>query len=411
MKGSLLAAAVIDLFDFGNVNGWNSGRSKTELKNVMEAGVGWPLHVFQTVHILGSPGRVMAGKLLQSMALKRQPNPYPSPVSTPGLSSPSDHPTDACRTVGTGNHEGTTAVPSIDYLESVDTGYREVLDLLTPTSVNSPSTVRSKLTSLTLEQCHQLSSDVRDELARRTNEEGVSVLPDREGFAPQRNETRRKLATLPKAQFQNLFGDVHLELGRRCPGPKEDLSVVGLAANGDGLSSSNSSTGKRNSGDCQTTGSASCDQPSDSAYARPYRPSESKNQPKQTGLGIARTVRAKVSFRGPVIEDSDSELDNHSSLEDALGPSALLFSVKEIEENATQTTDFPSVAPWAIANPKDLTGMIVLERMYPSVGGGYADIYAGTLWKRGVKRKFLSEGGCQEDSRTYLQCYGSMEDH
>lgn len=106
---------------------------------------------------------------------------------------------------------------------------------------NSRSTARQKLTRLTIQQFHELSTDVYDELVRRNNEkEGMSFkhypylprslnhpsvpfLPVREEFHPKRNQARQKLATLPTSRFEDLSSDVYFELSRRYPEFKEEV--------------------------------------------------------------------------------------------------------------------------------------------------------------------------------------------
>ncbi|KAJ7677640.1 hypothetical protein B0H17DRAFT_1182478 [Mycena rosella] len=88
---------------------------------------------------------------------------------------------------------------------------------------NSRMTARQKLTRLTIQQFHELSTDVYDELVRRKNIiEVIPFLPVRNEFHPKRNQARQKLATLPITRFEDLSGDVHFELGRRYPEFKED---------------------------------------------------------------------------------------------------------------------------------------------------------------------------------------------
>ncbi len=54
--------------------------------------------------------------------------------------------------------------------------FRGFCDRLGVAPPNSRSTARSKLTRLTVQQFHELSTDVYDELVRRKNEnEGISI--------------------------------------------------------------------------------------------------------------------------------------------------------------------------------------------------------------------------------------------
>jgi hypothetical protein len=115
------------------------------------------------------------------------------------------------------------------------------LDVNESAPPNSRSTARQKLTRLTIQQFHELSTDVYDELVRRQNEkEGarliasldivsiiltsvVPYLPLRADFHPKRNQARQKLATLPTSRFEDLSSDVYFELARRYPEFKEDV--------------------------------------------------------------------------------------------------------------------------------------------------------------------------------------------
>ncbi|KAL1917271.1 uncharacterized protein VTP21DRAFT_4927 [Calcarisporiella thermophila] len=80
------------------------------------------------------------------------------------------------------------------------------------------SSAKDKLTRLTRQQFQELSTDVYDELMRRSNKpDEIPFLPVRNDFHPKRNQARQKLATLPKVRFQDLASDVYFELQRRHP--------------------------------------------------------------------------------------------------------------------------------------------------------------------------------------------------
>lgn len=100
---------------------------------------------------------------------------------------------------------------------------------------NARASAREKLTRLTRSQFQELSTDVYDELCRRTEAEEkrgstggggnshpglddrIPFLPVRNDFHPKRNQARQKLATLPKNRFKDLASDVYYELKRRYP--------------------------------------------------------------------------------------------------------------------------------------------------------------------------------------------------
>lgn len=101
---------------------------------------------------------------------------------------------------------------------------------------------RGKLTKLSNQQFHELSTDVYDELMRRNADDKMGMyhlvteatimlpsitlnayhhlvpfLPVRDEFHPKRNQARQKLATLPKTRFKDLASDVFHELDHRFP--------------------------------------------------------------------------------------------------------------------------------------------------------------------------------------------------
>ncbi|KAI1315071.1 component of the polarisome [Mortierella claussenii] len=76
---------------------------------------------------------------------------------------------------------------------------------------------REKLSRLLQNQLQDLSTDVYDELKRRTDEAQVPFLAVRDDFHPKRNQARQKLATLPQNRFKDLASDVYVQLERQFP--------------------------------------------------------------------------------------------------------------------------------------------------------------------------------------------------
>ncbi|KAF9109555.1 component of the polarisome [Mortierella sp. AM989] len=76
---------------------------------------------------------------------------------------------------------------------------------------------REKLSRLLQNQLQDLSTDVYDELKRRTDGAQVPFLAVRDEFHPKRNQARQKLATLPPNRFKDLASDVYVQLERQFP--------------------------------------------------------------------------------------------------------------------------------------------------------------------------------------------------
>ncbi|KAF9427018.1 component of the polarisome [Entomortierella beljakovae] len=76
---------------------------------------------------------------------------------------------------------------------------------------------REKLSRLMQNQLQDLSTDVYDELKRRTDGAQVPFLAVRDDFHPKRNQARQKLATLPQSRFKDLASDVYVQLERQFP--------------------------------------------------------------------------------------------------------------------------------------------------------------------------------------------------
>ncbi|KAJ6497791.1 hypothetical protein C8R45DRAFT_1211619 [Mycena sanguinolenta] len=177
-------------------------------------------------------------------------------------------------------------VPPIDYRAISEVHFNE-LDrylqaYLAKTPANSRSSARQKLTRLTIQQFHELSTDVYDELVRRKNEKEVPFLPVREEFHPKRNQARQKLATLPVTRFEDLSSDVYFELARRYPEFKEDPSgLVTPGSNYDDYPVSDFP----NASPPRNNGRTSVDRPADSGYGgssvSSRRPSEDRRRPSE----------------------------------------------------------------------------------------------------------------------------------
>ncbi|KIK56111.1 hypothetical protein GYMLUDRAFT_204971 [Collybiopsis luxurians FD-317 M1] len=163
--------------------------------------------------------------------------------------------------------------PQIDYRSTFKVHFDEFSQYLAAYSArsapNSRSTARQKLIRLTIQQFHELSTDVYDELIRRKSEKEVPFLPVRDEFKPKRNQARQKLATLPTSRFEDLSSDVYFELSRRYPEFKEELT--GRASAGfdqDPITTTIQHLGIRHRSTTisRTSGRTSADRPSDSGY-------------------------------------------------------------------------------------------------------------------------------------------------
>ncbi|TFK44453.1 hypothetical protein BDQ12DRAFT_673015 [Crucibulum laeve] len=219
--------------------------------------------------------------------MRRQPSRAPSPTPT-AFSGISNYRTDSYRPIRDNN---VPAVPTIDYRQVSKTHFDELgrylAVYLAKAPANSRSSARQKLTRLTIQQFHELSTDVYDELVRRKNEKEVPFLPVREEFHPKRNQARQKLATLPTSRFEDLSSDVYYELSRRYPEFKEEPS--GRASSGSNYDDQPApdfpaSSPSRPAPTTRTSGRASADRPSDSGYGGSVssrRPSEDRRRPSE----------------------------------------------------------------------------------------------------------------------------------
>lgn len=78
---------------------------------------------------------------------------------------------------------------------------------------------REKLTRLSRTQFSELSTDVYDEVQRRSNDSlnSLAFLPPNPRFHPKRNQAREKLASLQTSRLKDLTSDVFFEIERRFP--------------------------------------------------------------------------------------------------------------------------------------------------------------------------------------------------
>ncbi|PPQ72072.1 hypothetical protein CVT26_006707 [Gymnopilus dilepis] len=79
-----------------------------------------------------------------------------------------------------------------------------------------------RLATLGTQQIFELSTDLYDELLRRS-EETVSSLPPRDDMPYRRNQARHRLASLSTSWFQDLANDIYCELLRRFPECKQEM--------------------------------------------------------------------------------------------------------------------------------------------------------------------------------------------
>ncbi|KAF7315232.1 hypothetical protein MIND_00037600 [Mycena indigotica] len=206
----------------------------------------------------------------------------PSPTGTT-FSGISNYKTESYRPI---RDKNIPPLPPIDYRAVSEIHFNELdrylAAYLAKAPPNSRSSARQKLTRLTIQQFHELSTDVYDELIRRKQEEEVPFLPVREEFHPKRNQARQKLATLPVTRFEDLSSDVYFELSRRYPEFKEDPSGnITPGSNYDDYPASDFPSSPPPRGN----GRASADRPSDSGYGgssvSSRRPSEDRRRPSE----------------------------------------------------------------------------------------------------------------------------------
>ncbi|KAF9070817.1 hypothetical protein BDP27DRAFT_1323049 [Rhodocollybia butyracea] len=245
--------------------------------------------------------------------MKRSQSRAPSPTPT-AFSGISNYRTDSYRPIS----KNAPPVPQIDYRAVSKIHFEELNKYLAAylarAAPNSRSTARQKLTRLTIQQFHELSTDVYDELIRRKNErDAVPFLPVREDFHPKRNQARQKLATLPTSRFEDLSSDVYFELSRRYPEFKEDpfrdtagRSSVGSNYDDYPAPGYPSTTPPRATNNSRTSGRTSADRPSDSGYDR-RRPSEDLYGGRMSDDSYAGNSRRKGSQDTTTRRSEDKE--------------------------------------------------------------------------------------------------------
>ncbi|KAG6857734.1 hypothetical protein H0H87_004150 [Tephrocybe sp. NHM501043] len=233
--------------------------------------------------------------------MKRQPSRAPSPTPT-AFSGISNYRTDSYRPI---RDKNVPAVPQIDFRTVSKTHFDELSRYLAAYLARSPpnsrATARQKLTRLTSQQFHELSTDVYDELVRRQSENEVPFLPLRSDFHPKRNQARQKLATLPASRFEDLSSDVYFELSRRYPEFKEDTSQPSGNASYDDYPAPDfrSTSPPRAPPTGRVSGRTSADRPSDSGYGGSVssrRPSEDRRRPSEVDV-ISSGRRSEDSYR------------------------------------------------------------------------------------------------------------------
>ncbi|KAH7873105.1 uncharacterized protein C8R40DRAFT_1113973 [Lentinula edodes] len=212
----------------------------------------------------------------------------PTPIAFSGISN---YRTDSYRPFS----KNAPPVPQIDYRSISKIHFDELSQYLAAylarSLPNSRLTARQKLTRLTIQQFHELSIDVYDELIRRKSDKEVPFLPVREEFHPKRNQARQKLATLPTSRFEDLSSDVYFEFARRYPEFKEDpAGRTSVGSNYDDYPAPGfpSTTTPRAANTSRTSGRASVDHPSDSGYGGSVssrRPSRDRRHPSEDLYG------------------------------------------------------------------------------------------------------------------------------
>ncbi|KAL0956247.1 hypothetical protein HGRIS_002401 [Hohenbuehelia grisea] len=263
--------------------------------------------------------------------MKRQPSRAPSPTPT-AFSGISNYRTESYRPIKDRN---VPSLPQIDYRLVSQVHFHELSAYLAAylarAAPNSRSTARQKLTRLTIQQFHELSTDVYDELVRRKNENEMPFLPVREEFHPKRNQARQKLATLPTSRFEDLSSDVYFELARRYPEFKEDPNgEPSPGSNYDDYPSPDfpTSSARAQPVPSRTSGRTSEDRPSDSGYGGSRRPSEDRRRPSDVEYSGRRSAdnnygsgRRSADTYGPgrTSEDAYSSSSRRKPSQDTTG--------------------------------------------------------------------------------------------
>ncbi|KAF8638033.1 hypothetical protein AX16_010665 [Volvariella volvacea WC 439] len=250
--------------------------------------------------------------------MKRQPSrgPSPTPTSFSGISN--------YRNDGYRPSRDKNPPPTPDYRAISRIHFDELREYLAAylarSQPNARSSARQKLTKLTIQQFHELSTDVYDELVRRKNQnqDEVPFLPVREDFHPKRNQARQKLATLPPQRFEDLSSDVYYELSRRYPEFTENPAGGNTSGSSYGeyppAEYAASTSPPRATNPSRTSGRTSADRPPDSGYGGSVssrRPSVDRRRPSEDfppppfgnrvsdGLGTSRRKPSRDFARGP----------------------------------------------------------------------------------------------------------------
>ncbi|KAG0694752.1 hypothetical protein DFH29DRAFT_307838 [Suillus ampliporus] len=213
--------------------------------------------------------------------------PSPTPTTFSGISN---YRTESYRPIK--DKGNVPAVPAVNSRVIARTHFDELASFLVSYLVKAPQEsrahARSKLTNLTRQQFHELSTDVYDELVRRRRhspENDVPFLPVRDEFHPKRNQARQKLATLPSAKFEDLCSDVYFEIMRRYPEftESEDPGVASPASAYDDVPSPEFHTSPRS------------DIPILPPSARAGRPSEDRGSAREEETRRSEDSRRKMS--------------------------------------------------------------------------------------------------------------------
>ncbi|KAG1742453.1 hypothetical protein EDB19DRAFT_1701134 [Suillus lakei] len=243
--------------------------------------------------------------------------PSPTPTTFSGISN---YRTESYRPIK--DKGNVPAVPAVNSRVVARTHFDELASFLVSYLVKAPQEsrahARSKLTNLTRQQFHELSTDVYDELVRRrrnTPENDVPFLPVRDEFHPKRNQARQKLATLPSAKFEDLCSDVYFEIMRRYPEftELEDPGVASPASAYDDVPSPEFHTSPRP------------DMPILPPSARTGRPSEDRGSAREE-----ETRRSEDTYasRRKASQDHGADFGRRPSARDATATSGMVIPNK-----------------------------------------------------------------------------------
>ncbi|KAJ3867975.1 hypothetical protein EV359DRAFT_70843 [Lentinula novae-zelandiae] len=292
--------------------------------------------------------------------MKRSQSRAPSPTPT-AFSGISNYRTDSYRPIS----KNAPPVPQIDYRSISKIHFDELSQYLAAYLAralpNSRSTARQKLTRLTIQQFHELSTDVYDELIRRKSDKEVPFLPVREEFHPKRNQARQKLATLPTSRFEDLSSDVYFELARRYPEFKEDpAGRTSVGSNYDDYPAPGfpSTTTPRAANTSRTSGRASADRPSDSGYGGSVssrRPSQDRRRPSEDLYGGRMSddnYASSISSRRKVSQDTTTRRseDREREREYSRRPSAAASMSANSDSTATAAQSTMATSGMIIPN-------------------------------------------------------------